>query len=221
MPTESSEDPCTPVRVRTVTCLTSFSIIAGARETLPNIKTYPEDVGIWDSGGGTIFSETTISTTAQLAQQNGAKITHLYSQITRITPDANGIILQNNGDSTQFDKVVVAVGGWTNNLFPFLKDTIVTKRLTSAWFHEAVPGYLDSIPPLMRTAPTFISTRSPTPGKASIKLGLGFNDHLASADPDTTPRRLEPQEIQEEMKKFEWILRDILPGLNANPVRSD
>lgn len=183
----------------------------------PNIKTYPEDVGIWDSGGGTIFPELTISTTARLAQQNGAKI-HPYSQITRITPDANGIILQNNGDSIQFDKVVVAVGGWTNNLFPFLKDTIVTKRLTSAWFHEAVPGYLDSIPPLMRTAPTYCYGL-PTPGKASIKLGLGFNDHLASADPDTTPRRLEPQEIQEEMKKFEWILRDILPGLNANPVR--
>lgn len=183
----------------------------------PSIKTYSEDMGIWDSGAGTIFPELTISTTARLAQRNGAKI-HTFSKVDSIVPEDDGVVLHNATETLRFDKVVIAVGGWTNNLLPFLKDTIVSKRLTSAWFQEAEPGYLSTIPPFMRTAPTYCYAL-PSAGKASIKLGLGFNDHLPSADPDSTPRRLEPDHVQEEMKKFEWILRDVLPGLNPNPVR--
>src|SRR5699024_10506221 len=68
------------------------------------------------------------------------------------------------------------------------------------------------------TAPNYCYA-IPTPGQTSIKLGLGFNNHFSTGNPDEVPRRIEATQIREEMKHFNWILEDVLPGLNPDPVR--
>lgn len=185
----------------------------------PGVRTREHDLGIWDAGGGTMFPELTIATTARLAAQNGALI-HDYSSVERVTPTEHGIVVRVADEDLRFDRVVVAAGGWTTKLFPFLDDRIVTKRLTSAWFLPAEAGYLAQMPPLMRTAPTYCYGL-PNQGKSAIKLGLGFNDHLSTGDPDSVQRRLGPEEVQAEMERFGWILREVLPGLDPHPLRME
>jgi len=171
------------------------------------------DVGLWDPHGGVIRPELTVSTTVDLARHHGA-VVHEFSRVTSIDVHDGGTRLETAEGAQIFDRVVVACGGWTTKLRPALRDTVVVRRLTSAWFHAQDEEYLGDMVPFMRTAPSYCYG-IPAPGGSTIKLGLGFNDHLPVADPDTVARTPPP----EEADRFAWIVDKVLPGLQSRPVR--
>lgn len=171
------------------------------------------DVGLWDPEGGVIRPELTVSTTVDLARNHGA-IVHEFSRVTSVDADDAGIRVETTEDTQTYDRVVVACGGWTTKLRPALRDTVVVRRLTSAWFHAKEDDYLRDMVPFMRTAPSYCYG-IPASGGSTIKLGLGFNDHHPVSDPDTVTRTPLP----EEADRFAWIVEDVLPGLQPRPVR--
>ncbi|MGO1543583.1 MAG: FAD-dependent oxidoreductase [Gulosibacter sp.] len=188
------------------------------RERFPQFNIRNDQMGIWDSTAGVIYPERSIVAAVQEAVRSGATVNE-FSAISSIEEDSSGArIISQSGARQTFDRVVVACGGWTTKVIPGLSDWIVTRRLTSAWFVGKADGYLTRLPPFMQVAPSYCYG-IPTRGGELVKLGLGFNDHLPTGDPDEVPRHLDHREAGEQRKKFSWIVRDFLPGIDPNPVR--
>lgn len=183
------------------------------RARFPQFATAEGEVGIWDLQGGVIRPELSVSAAAKAARDRGA-VVHEESRILSVVSEQSGIRLNTADSRHSFDRVVVACGGWTPSLLPHLKTRIVPRRLTSAWFHGKDDNYLQGMPAFLRAAPEYCYG-IPTPGAFSVKLGLGFNDHLPAPKPDTVSRRLGT----EEHKRFRWIIDNLLPGLESRPVR--
>lgn len=183
------------------------------RAEYPQFKVADDDIGLWDPDGGVIRPELTVSMAVELATAHGAVI-HDFTRVAGVEDDGAKVRVVTADDAQVFDRVVIACGGWTTKLRPGLKDKVVVRRLTSAWFQAKDDAYLEGLVPFMRTAPTYCYG-IPTPGNTTVKLGLGFNDHHPVADPDTVPRTPEATEAE----KFAWIVEDVLPGLQRHPVR--
>lgn len=113
---------------------------------------------------------------------------------------------------------MVACGGWTTQLVPHIRKEVVTKRLTSMWFTGNDDDIFRNLPPFLRVAPSYCYG-IPSPDSRSVKLGLGFNDHYATGDADSLPRKLVGKDLEEQLRKFAWIRDDILPGLSHRPYR--
>lgn len=187
------------------------------RSQFPQFSLYSTDMGMWDIEGGVISPELTIASTAKLAAENGATI-HEHSRIRRIESRNNGVRVHTASSFTDYDRIVVACGGWTPTLLPELKTEVVVRRLTSAWFLGRNERSLSGLPPFMQTAPTYCYG-APTLDGQSVKLGLGFNDHLNVGNPDDVSRELSGQEALAEIDRFGWIARDLLPSLMPKPIR--
>jgi sarcosine oxidase len=190
------------------------------RNRYPQFSPRAEDIGIVDVHGGAISPELTVSTAAELAARNGASV-HQYTRVARVEESTGGVRLHLADETfNDFDRVVVAGGGWTTKIIPELRDWIVTKRLTSIWYAGQSDSYLAGMPPFLQVAPAYCYGL-PTADAKSVKVGLGFNDHASTGDPDTVPRTLSHEDRLREIEKFSWIIRDLLPGLNPNPLRID
>ncbi|GAB3305895.1 hypothetical protein GCM10027427_35400 [Pseudoclavibacter terrae] len=74
------------------------------------------------------------------------------------------------------------------------------------------------MPPFLRAAPHY-TYGIPTKDGRAVKLGLGFNDHFVTGDASKLPRRLEGEALENEIKKFDWIREQMLPGLAKRPYR--
>lgn len=188
------------------------------RKRYPQFSVADTELGIWDVDAGVIAPERGISAAVGQAVLAGA-IVRDRTPVDRVDERADGVTLRlRTGEALEYDRVVVAGGGWTTQLVPELRDWIVTRRLTSVWYAGVEDDYLHGLPPFMRVAPSYCYG-IPNSDERLVKLGLGFNDHLATGDPDRVPRHLGHEESREEIEKFQWILRDLLPGLDPNPVR--
>lgn len=188
------------------------------RKRFPQFSIRDSDIAIWDALGGVIAPELTIATTVEQATSKGASVAS-YTAVADIHEGPNGVRLTlASGEQQYFDRAVIACGGWTTQLVPELNDWIVTRRLTSAWYAPRDVNSLRDLPPFMQTAPGYCYG-IPTQDKQLVKLGLGFNDHLPLGDPNQVPRALTHEDAREQVEKFAWILRDLLPGLLPNPIR--
>lgn len=188
------------------------------RRRFPQFKIADGDIGVWDTGAGVISPERSIATAVDLAVQAGATA-HEFTKVAAVDERADSVTLRlASGELLGFDRVVVACGGWTTQLVPELRDWIVTRRLTSVWFAGKDDDTLRGLPPFMQAAPAYCYG-IPNEDEQLVKVGLGFNDHFPTGDPDSVPRQFGHSEARDEIEKFAWILRDFLPGLDPNPVR--
>lgn len=120
----------------------------------PQFAFAPDDVGVWDIDGAAIAPELTVATAAGLAEQHGAAV-HRFDRVTGVEIEDRGARVVTDRGSAQYDRVVVAAGGWTPQLLPYLKSEVVARRLTSAWYFAETPGYLDGLVPFLQSAPAY------------------------------------------------------------------
>lgn len=183
----------------------------------PQFAFGPEDVGVWDIDGAAIKPELTVATAARLAEQRGATI-HYFERVLGLDLESPGATVRTTAGSQKFDRVVVAAGGWTPQLLPYLKQEVVARRLTSAWYFADTSGYLEGFPPFLQSAPAYCYG-IPSGDGFSVKVGFGFNDHLVTGDPDTLPRDLKGEALEQQVERFGRLREGLFPGLAPRPYR--
>ncbi|MFC4564188.1 N-methyl-L-tryptophan oxidase [Nocardiopsis mangrovi] len=188
---------------------------AELRQRHPQFAMDPGDVAIWDPNGGSIRPELTVAATAALAERNGATV-HRSAAVREIRETPRGVAVATDAGETEFDRVVVAAGGWTSGLLPRFAPLLTVRRLISAWFFAREPGHLDRIAPFIRTVPTYCYGL-PVPDRTAMKIGLGFDHHLPADRPDEVERIVRP----EELEPFQRVVERYLPGLDPHPMRTD
>lgn len=186
------------------------------RRRFPRMAFDDRSLGLWDINGAVIRPERTVEVTVALARRHGA-IVHEFSTVEALDVTGSKVSLLSPSGRQAFDRVVICCGGWTPKLVPHIQQDVVTRRLTSLWFHARQDDFID-VPPFLRTAPQYCYG-IPSHDRRSVKLGLGFNDHYVTGDTDTLPRQLEGADLEAELGKFEWIRERMLPWLNRRPYR--
>lgn len=181
----------------------------------PEFAVDPGDIGIWDHDGGSIRPELTVAATAGLAEKNGATI-HRFAKVRDIVESAAGVTVITDAGDHEFDRVVVAAGGWTNQLMPRFEKLIMVRRLASAWFFGQDADYLRNIVPFIRTETNYCYGL-PVPDRTAMKIGVGFKDHLPVDRPDEVERVLRPDELGPLVDAVERYL----PGLDRYPMRTE
>lgn len=183
----------------------------------PQFSFGPNDVGVWDALGAVIKPELTVATAARLAERGGAAIHH-FERVIGVEVERRGATVTTSHGSFRYDRIVVAAGGWTPQLLPHLRTEVVARRLTSAWYFAEKPGYFDGLPPFLQSAPAYCYG-IPSRDGFSIKVGLGFNDHYVTGDPDTAPRELRGEALEHQIERFTKLRDGLFPGLAARPYR--
>lgn len=177
----------------------------------------PDDVGVWDIDGAAIKPELAVATAARLAERDGATI-HRFERVTGLEVEDRGARVVTESGAETYDRVVVAAGGWTPQLLPYLKHEVVARRLTSAWYFAETPGHLDGFPPFLQSAPAYCYG-VPSRDGFSVKVGFGFNDHYVTGDPDTLPRELAGEALEQQVERFSRLREGLFPGLAPMPYR--
>lgn len=188
-------------------------------ERFPQLSPRSDEIGIWDTDAGVIDPAATVTTAVARGVAHGGDVRE-YTRIDHLESRESGVRLHTARGFLDFDRAVVACGGWTTKLVPELRDFVVSKRLTSAWFAGTADTTLCGLPPFMRAAPHYCYG-IPTTDGLTVKLGLGFNDHFSTADPDTVERDLRGDAARTEIDRFNRKFADLLPTLQPNPVRLD
>lgn len=187
------------------------------RARFPQMQFDDDALGAWDIDGAVIRPERTVAVAASHAEQRGAHV-HPFAAVHAVVHGGSGVDLVLEHGTRRFDKVVVACGGWTPQLLPVVRDQIVAKRLTSLWFAARDEHYLQGMPPFLRAAPEYCYG-IPSHDRRTMKVGLGFNDHTATANPDTLERHLSGAALEAQIERFAWIQQTMFPGLHARPER--
>lgn len=187
------------------------------RSRFPQLRFGDHEVGAWDIRGAVIRPERTVAATADLARQRGAQV-HEFDTVRQVVSRRDGVELVLNDRSERFDRAVVACGGWTPQLLPEVRDEVVAKRLTSMWFAAGDGADLEGVPPFLRTAPDYCYG-IPSRDRRTVKVGLGFNDHASTGDPDALERHLSGRGLEQQIERFSWIQQTMLPSLHTRPER--
>lgn len=190
---------------------------AQLRVRFPQMRFDDDAVGAWDIGGAVIRPERTVAVAAALAAQRGAHV-HEFAEVKEVVSRGRGVELVLSDRTELFDRVVVACGGWTPKLLPEVREEVVAKRLTSMWFAARDEGHLEGMPPFLRTAPNYCYG-IPSRDRRTMKVGLGFNDHTATGDPDSLVRHLDGEALEAQIRSFAWIQQTMFPGLHERPER--
>lgn len=184
------------------------------RQRFPKYNIKDNEVGMFDRDGGLIFPERTVRAATGHALKNGATL-HDTSRITKVTQKGQVVTVEcEDGSAQDFDKLVVCAGSWTNKLFPELKQFFAMRRLLSAWFQPKFGETMEGIFPYGRAYPNY-SYGLNAPDNASIKLGIGFDDHTPISSPDEADSVV----TEEELEKVRDVARDLLPTFDDYPVR--
>jgi len=184
------------------------------------LREFPEfgldesDIVIWDKDGGTIKPELSVNTAAGLAEANGVRIAR-GSRVTAVEQtDSGSVRVVVDGESHEYDRVVVTPGAWVSRLLPELSDLFMMRRLVNVWFFGKSAHSLTSILPYIRTEPAY-SYGLPVPDRTAMKIGLGFSHHLPIDSPDEAPLRVD----EKDLKPFIAHARRYIPVLDEYPMR--
>lgn len=188
---------------------------AELKDKHPQFTVDTGDIAIWDYEGGSIRPELTVATVAGLAARNGATVNR-FSKVRSIRDESERVTVVTDFGEHNFDRVIVTAGGWTNELLPSMKSTIVVRRVISAWFFGEKAGHLRNVVPFIRTVPNYCYGL-PTTDHTAMKLGVGFENHIPADFPDTVDRTVR----YDELAPFEQVIERYMPGLSPYPMRTE
>lgn len=187
---------------------------AEARAAYPKYQIGDDEIIIVDREGGVIFPDRTIQTAAALAVENGAQL-HTESRVVEVQQvDGKVNVVLQNGNVEVFDRAIVAAGPWTGQLLPSMSKYFSMRRLVSTWFRPQFRETMEGVLPYVRTEPNY-SYGLPSPDGSTLKVGLGFKDHMAVASPDETEYTLS----EAELVPLRDIIRDLFPTFDDHPSR--
>ncbi|MEU1105969.1 N-methyl-L-tryptophan oxidase [Streptomyces tibetensis] len=171
---------------------------------------------VLDRQGSIIRPEASIQAAAGRAEQLGARL-HRYTPVREVVPaSGGGVHIVTDHGRDHVDAAVVTVGPWINTLLPDLPRTVEVRRVICSWHlptrHDWFAG---GAPAFLRGTP-HDCFGIPSPDGISVKLGLSFRYHAPVPEPERLDRTVRP----EELKAFHELIRELMPDLNPDPIRT-
>lgn len=181
----------------------------------------PDDVAIWDPGGGICYPERNVRAQAGAAQRLGAEI-YVHTMATSIEASREGVIVHTPTVEFRAANVIVATGAWLGKLVPNLP--LAPRRTPQYWFQPRDPRSVDFT---LDKFPAFIWQRSDGShlwGHGSdedfgIKIGPVNAERLPEnldIDPDQMDRYIH---TGSDIDAAAAAVAEAFPGLDPRPAK--
>lgn len=177
----------------------------------------PNEVGVWDPGGGVCFAERNVRAHIEAARRSGAEI-YPNTMALEIQAGQDGVTVLTPTVEFRATQVVVATGAWLGKLVPGLR--LAPRRVPQYWFRPRNPAS-DAF--TLANFPAFIWQRATGEhlwGHGSgegfgIKIGLGDLDR-ACTDPDELDRYIHPDS---DIDPIAACVARAFPSLHPYPAK--
>lgn len=179
----------------------------------------PDQVGVWDPGGGICFPERAVHAHIRAARGLGAEV-YPNTAALSIGPGPDGISVATATAEFRAPQVIVAAGAWLGKLVPGL--SLEPRRTPQYWFRPKDP---DSGDFALARFPAFIWKRPGGDGDRlwghgsgdgwGVKIGLGGLER-PPIDPDEIDRYIHPVR---DIDPLAASVARAFPGLDPRPAK--
>ena len=176
------------------------------------------ECGIFDPEAGFLRTDRAVLSAVEAARSHGATV-RSGTPVREIRESPTGVQIVTDTETSEFERVIVASGGWSRALLPpSLQSHVQPKRIYLTWFPARHPEEFspERFPIYIRITGERSLYGAPTIDGASVKATLDGRGQ-PTADADGVDRALSAAEIAES----EETVAEFLPGLIPSIVRSD
>jgi sarcosine oxidase len=187
-------------------------------ERYPQHNLRADDSAVFDPNAGVLRTDRAVTAAVAAAQANGATVLS-NTPVSSIKETNDGVVVTSGGTSWTFENVLVASGGWSQQLMPdYLKAHTETRRVFLSWFvaRDAAQFTPEKFPTFSRMYEDRSMYGAPAVDGVTVKATLDGRGTVTT-DPDGFPRELSTAEIAETLE----TVTEFFPGLIPTIVRSD
>lgn len=180
----------------------------------PQHKYNPDDIILLDNEAGYIRPELAVFAAAERAEELGAVI-HSHTKVENIEELNGAVKVVANGETYEFDQVIVTAGPWTTKMFPELEQNLMPRKIVMTWYPtDKLSNYKpDAFPVFGRMSDEIQFFGIPTLEGTMVKIGSV--DTFGEVDPDHIQRDIELSELS----KINGAVRKFFPELRSDPMR--
>lgn len=186
-----------------------------AKIRFPQHTLNSDDIMVLDKEAGYMRPELAVFAAAERAEALGAVI-HRHTVVEQIKELSDRVKIVANGETYDFDQVIVTAGPWTTKLFPELKENLTPRKIVMTWYPtDKIDHYRSDVFPVFGRMGEGINFFGiPTLEGTMVKVGSvdTFGD---VEDPDNLTRDIHLSELT----NINNAVQNYLPGLRSDPVR--
>ena len=189
-----------------------------ARERYPQHRLLDGEVAVLDTQAGFLRCEPAVLAATALAEVRGATVLR-YTDVDAVIDKGDHVEIRAEDDVWRVREAVVCAGSWTDRLLPAGWDRLLEpRRVRLSWFAARDPEMYtpDRFPIFIRETGGRHFYGAPSVDGVSVKVS-GLTTSHAVDDPD----RIERRHSREELVAESAVVRDLLPGLHPDPMRTD
>ena len=188
-----------------------------ANKAFPQINFSENQVAIFEQFAGFIQAEKAIQTAIDQGIANGGQAI-LQTEVKAIIPNDAGVTVITDDNKYRFDRIIVAVGGWTNSLLPELNLPTTIERQVLVWYQAKNPELFSSerFPIFSRMKDGIGFYGFPTVDGKTVKVAFHHGGKLVN-HPDEVDRHIHESDLSSLNELVSVYLQDLIP----NPVRAE
>jgi sarcosine oxidase len=189
-----------------------------ALERYPQHRLLDGEIMVLDAQAGFLRCEPAVIAATALAEQRGATVLR-YTEIDAVVDHDDHVEIRAGDQIWRVRDAVLCAGSWTGQLLPAEWQPLVEpRRVRLNWFAARHPEQFspDRFPIFIRETGETHLYGAPSVDGVSVKVS-----GMASSRPVDDPSRFERRHSPEEISEAAATVRELLPGLYPDPVRSD
>ena len=183
----------------------------------PQHRFAPSDVALWDQRAGVLFPEAAVRAAVRAGVAAGGQGWSSH-RVERIHLEADRVVAEAGDLRFVAPRGVVAAGGWTARLLPWLDLPLEVHRAVMTWYEgpDMTPFGPERFPVFVRDTEGLGGWGVPAVGGFGVKLGHD-EDGLVQVLPD--PYDNPPEVTWEETEPTRRLCAEGFPGLVPNPTK--
>lgn len=188
-----------------------------ASQTFPQINLLENQVAIYEKFAGFIRAEKATQTAVEQGLANGGQA-NLQTEVKKIIPSDTGVTVMTDDNEYRFDRVIVAVGGWTNSLLPELNLPTTIERQVLVWYEARHPEKFspERFPIFSRMKDGIGFYGFPTVDEKTVKVAFHHGGSTFNH-----PNEVDRQIHESDFSSLNELVATYLPDLKPDPIRAE
>lgn len=189
-----------------------------AAQRYPQHRLRDGEVAVLDEQAGFLRCEQAVLSATRVAERAGAEVLR-YTEVTGIVEDGDSVLVHTAGGTHRVGEVVVCAGSWASRFLPGrLAAAVEPRRVLLSWFGtEAIDDYRpERFPIFIHHSGGAHVYGTPTVDGVMVKVAGAVTSHLVPE-----PAAVDRRHSLDEIRAIADAVRQMLPGLHPEPVRTD
>jgi sarcosine oxidase len=186
------------------------------RARFPQHRLHGGEFALLDSDGALLRPELAVRAAVKAALAAGARL-HQGCVVEHVTPKPDGVEIVVDGQAQKFDTAVVTGGAWGASMIDAPSPKIIARRIVGTWFgvEDTAPYMPERFPVCIRQTEDNEYSGFPCLDGWTVKIMPPVN-YMSDVDPSRVDRTVTRSDTEITRR----VVRDLLEGVDPEPVRS-